>query len=816
MVADTPVVLFAGRFRLEEVIGEGLSGRVMRATDLHAPATGPSDVVVKIAADGLHARAELTAEEEALTHFRSLRERGDLVGGAVPLLVDAGIDGGRRFLAMERVGTPYFNLGQVATDAPPIERDVIEVWLAVVAVLEAAHDAGFLHNDLGATKLAHLWWDPFSSGSPIGRIKVIDWGNSVWPGRVGNQSPRTVQTDLAQASAAVYAFATGVAPEPTTLGTTVNPGARVLSEPTRELFELILAPGGGGPSFDARALRAAIVALPAFHDARRSAVEGQTRIATRHSELVTAVTEWLEQVSTAVDRAALGRTPVPERTWTELREQYPVREGAVTNIEWVAVRDEVVALQAPLLSIAGFDAPDQALGTAYADERLRLIGTAAGAIADVSGIDASVAARRRDWLRRYPTARDHDARELLGWLLVPENRAFELVNRASTSAEGIEQDLILRASGSKIGRLEAGRRWAARTFIGADLASLERPLLEIVDASVGSRVALIGERVARLRKWYDGLNERVDHAAESAAGPHRAKALEFIRDTNLVIRAATDALAALDVPSQAGAFTTDRARAWVAIDPLAAPVIHQVIDALRIAPTRMRLREEASRPTTAGGFELGPSSSTPKPSGGVGLSPALAATRSPSLGQSPSLQESTPARRQVPVPILNPVQLLELLAQKQKSLEEIKRTIRKDLRSITSGGIAITEFVRSIPWSQFQWDGRPDEKIIKIQNFTSRETLIIAKTIVLNFKEEIDHKNKWAQTPSVSRTDISNYVIDSDYRKIEGVIAEMLSSISLVITGAQWRPQIAVVNDQWKRTRESLQRLESFSATGTY
>ena len=816
MVADTPVVLFAGRFRLEEVIGEGLSGRVMRATDLHAPATGPSDVVVKIAADGLHARAELTAEEEALAHFRSLRERGDLVGGAVPLLVDAGIDGGRRFLAMERVGTPYFNLGQVATDAPPIERDVIEVWLAVVAVLEAAHDAGFLHNDLGATKLAHLWWDPFSSGSPTGRIKVIDWGNSVWPGRVGNQSPRTVQTDLAQASAAVYAFATGVAPEPTTLGTTDNPGARVLSEPTRELFELILAPGGGGPSFDARALRAAIVALPAFHDARRSAVEGQTRIATRHSELVTAVTEWLEQVSTAVDRAALGRTPVPERTWTELREQYPVREGAVTHIEWVAVRDEVVALQAPLLSIAGFDAPDQTLGTAYADERLRLIGTAAGAIADVSGIDASVAARRRDWLRRYPTARDHDARELLGWLLVPENRAFELVNRASTSAEGIEQDLILRASGSKIGRLEAGRRWAARTFIGADLASFERPTPDTADAGVGSRVAQIRERVVQLRQWYDRLNERVGQAAESAGGPRRSKALEFIHDTGVVIRAATEAVASLDSPRHASAFSADRARAWVVVDPMAAPVVQQVLDALRIASPRPRLGDEASRPIALGASEFGPASSTPQPVGVANLQRAVVPPRPSIPRHTPPSRDDMAAQRSIASPALTPTQLLEFLTQKQKDLEEIKRNTPKDLKTIKSSCITITEFMESIPWRQFQWDGRPDANIIKIQNAITRESIIFAKAVVQKFKENLDHINKWAQLPSVSRIDIANHLFDNNYENIERLISDMIKIMSQLITGNQWIPHIAVVRDLWKGCREGIRKLEGFSSTSAY
>ena len=129
--------LLAGRYRLEEVIGEGGFGVVYRAQD----AVRSKPVAIKIYSrigpdDVLRIHREIAA-------LRLLRLPG------VVNLLDDGVDQGELFVAMDLIaGTPFPGVGK------PLSWQQLEpLALRVLEVLAKVHEAGVIHRDIKPANL---------------------------------------------------------------------------------------------------------------------------------------------------------------------------------------------------------------------------------------------------------------------------------------------------------------------------------------------------------------------------------------------------------------------------------------------------------------------------------------------------------------------------------------------------------------------------------------------------------------------------------------------------------------------------------------
>jgi CheY-like chemotaxis protein len=147
----------AGRYRLDELIGEGGSGRVYRAHDLLLD----MPVAVKLLHEFLYtdpqALAELLAEARvsmSLSHPHIVR------------LYNLEKRGGHYFLVIEYIDGP--SLSKILQIKPKQDFSVISgILSAVAAALDHAHEAGVVHSDLTPANVIFT-----SDGIP----KLIDFG----------------------------------------------------------------------------------------------------------------------------------------------------------------------------------------------------------------------------------------------------------------------------------------------------------------------------------------------------------------------------------------------------------------------------------------------------------------------------------------------------------------------------------------------------------------------------------------------------------------------------------------------------------------
>ncbi|MBK6940826.1 MAG: protein kinase [Planctomycetes bacterium] len=178
---DEPIPARVGRFLVQDVLGEGGSGRVLRA---HDPALG-RDVALKVV------RASLASDQAACERF--VAEAHVCAGlqhpGIVPIHEFGRLEDGRPYFAMKIVeGQTFAELMRGATRGAAA-RGFVEIFEKVCQTLAFVHAHGVLHGDL---KPHNVMVGAF------GEVQVMDFGfaRHAAPG-LGTSAPATPITPIA-------------------------------------------------------------------------------------------------------------------------------------------------------------------------------------------------------------------------------------------------------------------------------------------------------------------------------------------------------------------------------------------------------------------------------------------------------------------------------------------------------------------------------------------------------------------------------------------------------------------------------------------
>ena len=165
--------VLAGKYRLDSVLGEGGMGIVYRAT--HVELGEPLAVKFLKAAWAVRPEFRARFRREAVILAR-LRHPG------IVSVLDFGELGGELYMAMELIaGVALADV--IAKDGAPIARlRVAPIFDELLAVIEAAHDAGIVHRDL---KPENVMLVPAKDRAE--RVKVLDFGIAFLEGEEGAQ-----------------------------------------------------------------------------------------------------------------------------------------------------------------------------------------------------------------------------------------------------------------------------------------------------------------------------------------------------------------------------------------------------------------------------------------------------------------------------------------------------------------------------------------------------------------------------------------------------------------------------------------------------
>jgi len=147
--------VFAGRYRLDEVAGEGPLGVSYKARDVLA---GSECVLIKL----LHARMQQLTPE--------LRELRNLVSPRLVRRLDVGILDGRAFIVSEYLEGR--SLAALLQDEPVASDVVLQLMAALAEGLSVLHRHGLLHGALTPHNV-------FITGE--GELKLADYGLPVLP-----------------------------------------------------------------------------------------------------------------------------------------------------------------------------------------------------------------------------------------------------------------------------------------------------------------------------------------------------------------------------------------------------------------------------------------------------------------------------------------------------------------------------------------------------------------------------------------------------------------------------------------------------------
>jgi eukaryotic-like serine/threonine-protein kinase len=148
--------ILVGRYEVDSLLGRGGMGSVYSAFDR----TLGRDVAIKVLA------AELVEDELFIERFdREARAAASLSHRNVVAVFDSGVDGGVRFIVMERVSGR--TLSALLREGPlPVAR-AVEIALSVAHALGAAHAHGIVHRDVKPGNVM------VGDG---GEVKVLDFG----------------------------------------------------------------------------------------------------------------------------------------------------------------------------------------------------------------------------------------------------------------------------------------------------------------------------------------------------------------------------------------------------------------------------------------------------------------------------------------------------------------------------------------------------------------------------------------------------------------------------------------------------------------
>lgn len=597
--------LIADRFRSLELVGEGISGQAVRGEDTSADP--PATVLLKFAVPTRAARNELDAERRALEALRDALDDGDVPAGAAPRLIHSGTHDGVPYIVAEFLEKPWAPLNERAQKRRFGELELVTIWFQLCELLVVAHGLGFIHNDLGAGKLEHLWWS--EEREPNGRrLRVIDWANSAWPNDPSTNSPRTFEHDVRMASRAILALVSGSAsgdmekplrhaddlnarwsPELRQLLTRscgwsdVNPirsasdlrdAVRVLRDRwEQDIRNLVAAAQATTDPIAILGSRDHIASL----DATNPFVNSLSDRATKAS--IATARNWLDAWQKAI---SLGADGLSDHAIAHLDASRPAYSNALTSpgvisaissASWKPAECFPLGIPAGNVSLRSPSAED-------ADEATQLLVTCIRALPPLppDTNDAHVSGTRRDWLRAVPTARGEDASDLLVDALLPGSRALHRLN-AAEPAEQVVRLLAARASWPPSGLFEAVIRGASErppvSPYGTDSRSPRAWFVDWLDTEPMDSMI---ERISTYTIWVtrSAAAHQINHEQARLAGLASTTEMETWIDSleHLPLPGAhRGAAGGLPANPPSRGFL----RAWVGFDPPAAPLARWVL-----------------------------------------------------------------------------------------------------------------------------------------------------------------------------------------------------------------------------------------------
>lgn len=179
---------FAGRYRIEEKIGQGGMGAVYRAFDLQLERPVALKVLIDSAAEDPSARTRF---------FKEISVTASLTHPYIVPVYEGGIEDGRFYFTMELIEGS--DLGQLCASGPIEPQRAILLLRQVCAALQYIHKKGYVHRDVKPTNV--LVWEP---GDEWESAKLADFGivkalgedsqlTKAPPGSVAYMSPEAVQ-----------------------------------------------------------------------------------------------------------------------------------------------------------------------------------------------------------------------------------------------------------------------------------------------------------------------------------------------------------------------------------------------------------------------------------------------------------------------------------------------------------------------------------------------------------------------------------------------------------------------------------------------
>ena len=152
-----PSSLAGGRYEVEETLGSGGMGIVVRARDRELGRA----VAIKLLADNL------AMDTDARERFaREARAAARLNHPNMVQIFDVGEQGDRPYLVMELVDGPSLS-DRLAADDPPVGEELLEIARQALDALEHAHSNRLLHRDIKPANLLI---------GPEGTLKITDFG----------------------------------------------------------------------------------------------------------------------------------------------------------------------------------------------------------------------------------------------------------------------------------------------------------------------------------------------------------------------------------------------------------------------------------------------------------------------------------------------------------------------------------------------------------------------------------------------------------------------------------------------------------------
>lgn len=187
-----------GRYRLEDVLGNGGFSEVRRATDL---VTGDT-VAVKLsplamAADPATHELLLEADVvERLDHPNIVR------------VFDSGVEDDRAFMVMEYLDGPSLR-AMVREEGPLEDEAVTQVGMRIADALQAAHDEGIVHNDIKPENIILVDGEPYLADFGVARNLALTLGTqeaSKLAGTLAYIAPEVLQGGRPNAQSDIYSL----------------------------------------------------------------------------------------------------------------------------------------------------------------------------------------------------------------------------------------------------------------------------------------------------------------------------------------------------------------------------------------------------------------------------------------------------------------------------------------------------------------------------------------------------------------------------------------------------------------------------------